>query len=143
MVVFRLVLKHRLLFISQKTSFKMALTLSQKLLTIFCQKVPNFVYFEPFDFVKISPACGPKTYQFRIVGISNSNIKCPIGKWIFVINLELKIFRAIVANAIIWSLKALPTLFDTRLDHMLVKFEQNRIVKNIQNFEFFERKPGF
>ena len=41
----------------------MASTLCQKWLTIFCQKAQNFVYFGPYDFVQISPACGPNTYQ--------------------------------------------------------------------------------
>ena len=30
---------------------------------LFCQKAQNFVYFEPYDFVQISRACGPNTYQ--------------------------------------------------------------------------------
>ena len=30
---------------------------------VFCQKAHNFAYFEPYDFVKISPACDPNTYQ--------------------------------------------------------------------------------
>merc|ERR1712240_255136 len=29
----------------------------------FCQKTQNFVYFGPYDFVQISPACGPNMYQ--------------------------------------------------------------------------------
>ena len=48
-----------------------------------------------------------------------------------------------LANANIGSLKSLPILFGTCLDHMLIKFEQNRMVRNIQSFEFFDRKPGF
>ena len=28
-----------------------------------CQKAQNLVYFVPCDFVQISPACGPNTYQ--------------------------------------------------------------------------------
>ena len=27
------------------------------------QKAKNFVYFGPYDFVQILPACGPNTYQ--------------------------------------------------------------------------------
>ena len=38
------------------------------------------------------------------------------------------------------SLKSLHTLFDKYLDHMLVKFEQNRMVRIIQNFELFDKK---
>ena len=30
---------------------------------MFGQKAQNFVYFGPYDFVQISPACGPNTYQ--------------------------------------------------------------------------------
>ena len=30
--------------------------------TRFCQKAQNFVQFGPYDFVQISPACGPNTY---------------------------------------------------------------------------------
>ena len=40
----------------------------------------------------------------------------------------------------IGSLKSLHTLFDKYLDHMLVKFEQNPVVRNIQNFELFGKK---
>ena len=35
---------------------------------------------------------------------------------------------------------SLHTLFDKYLDHMLVKFEQNRMVQTIQNFELFDKK---
>ena len=41
----------------------MSATLSQKWLTFSCQKAQNFVYFVPYDFVQISPASGPNTYQ--------------------------------------------------------------------------------
>ena len=33
-----------------------------------------------------------------------------------------------------------PTLFGKYLDHMLVKFEQNRMVQTIQNFDLFDKK---
>ena len=74
------------------------------------------------------------------VSISNGNIKCPIGKSIFAVNLTLKLFRATVSNADTGSLKSLHTLFDMYMNHMLVKFEQNRMVQNIQNFELFDKK---
>ena len=35
---------------------------------------------------------------------------------------------------------SLYTLFDKYLDHMLVKFEQNRMVRTIQNIELFDKK---
>ena len=40
-----------------------------------------------------------------------------------------------IADADIRSLKSLCTLFDDKyLDHILVKFEQNRMVRTVQNF---------
>ena len=45
-----------------------------------------------------------------------------------------------IADADIESLKSLHTLFDKYLDHMLVIFEQNRMVPTIQNFELFDKK---
>ena len=52
------------------------------------------------------------------VSISNGNIKCPIGKSIFAVNLPLKLFRATVANADIGSLKS----FHTFLKKMFVPY---------------------
>ena len=43
-------------------------------------------------------------------------------------------------DADIESLKSLRTLFDKYLDHMQITFEQNRMVRNIRNFEFFGKK---
>ena len=45
-----------------------------------------------------------------------------------------------IADTDIGSLKSLHTIFDKYLDHMLVKFEQNRMVQSIQNFELFDKK---
>ena len=45
-----------------------------------------------------------------------------------------------IADADIGSLKSLHTLFDKYLDHMLVEFEQNRMVQTIQNCEIFDIK---
>ena len=70
-------------------------------------------------------------------------MKYSIGKSIFAVNLSLKLFPATVANADIGSLKSLHTLFDKYLDHMLVKFEQNRMVQTTRNFELFGKKLGF
>ena len=38
------------------------------------------------------------------------------------------------------SLKSIHTLFDKYLDHMLVKFEQNRMLRNVQNVELFRQR---
>ena len=47
--------------------------------------------------------------QTSNVSISNGDIKCPIGKSIFAVNLPLKLFHATVANVDIGSLKSLQT----------------------------------
>ena len=52
-------------------------------------------------------------------------------------------FYVTIDNTAIGSLKSLHTLFVKYLDHMLVKFEQNHIVQNVQNFELFDKKPSF
>ena len=77
------------------------------------------------------------------VSLNNGSIKCPTGKSIFAVNLPLKLYRATAANADTGSLKFLHTLFDSYWDHMLAKFEANRIAQNVQNFEFFDKKTGF
>ena len=51
-----------------------------------------------------------------------------------------RMFHVTIADADIGSLKSLHTLFDKYLDHMLVKFEQNRMLRTIQNFELFDKK---
>ena len=58
----------------------------------------------------------------------NVKIDFPIGHFMFP-----------VTDANIWSLKSLYALFDKYLDHMLVKFEQNRMVWNIQNFKLLAK----
>ena len=57
----------------------------------------------------------------------------------------LFIFHLYVAQntffrATIESLKFLHTLFDKYWDHMLVKFEQNRMTWTVYNFELFDKK---
>ena len=44
------------------------------------------------------------------------------------------------SNTDIGSLMSLHTLFDKCLDHIVVKFEQNRMVQTLQNFELFDTK---
>ena len=74
------------------------------------KKLKIFVYFGPYDFVQIPPACGPNTYQimygetldFQCQHQQYGNIKYPIGKSIFAVHLLY-----IVANADIGSLKFL------------------------------------
>ena len=52
------------------------------------------------------------------------------NKSICAVNLPLKLFRPTVANSESGKLKAPHTLLDTYLDHMLAKFEPNRMVRN-------------
>ena len=75
------------------------------------------------------------------VSISNCNIKIPDRKINFVVNVLLKLFPVTVANADIESLKSLHTSFYKYLDHMLVKYEQNCMVRTTRNFELFDKKP--
>ena len=51
-----------------------------------------------------------------------------------------RVFYIIIAAADIGSLMSLHTFFGKYFDHMLVKFEQNRMVGTIQNFEVFHKK---
>ena len=53
-------------------------------------------------------------------------------------------FSFYVTIADVWILKSLYTLLDTYLDHMLVKFEENCMVRirTIQNFKLFGQKKN-
>ena len=50
------------------------------------------------------------------------------------------VFYITIAETDIRSLKSLHTLFDKYLDHVLVKYKQNRMFQTIQNFELFNKK---
>ena len=110
-------------------------------------KFCTLVIFAPYDLVQISAACGPylsnnvwRYFWTSNIWVSNGNIKCPIGKLIFAVNLPLQLFRVTVANFDTGSLKFFHTIFDTYLNHMLTKFEPNRMARNVQNFELFGKK---
>ena len=77
------------------------------------------------------------------VSISNGNMKCPIRKSIFTVNLPSKLFCATVANADIERVKSLHTFLKKCFYHMPVKFEQNRMVYTTRNFELFWQKTVF
>ena len=49
-------------------------------------------------------------------------------------------FTVTITDADIGSPKSFPTLFGKYLDHKLVKFEENRMVRHIQNFDLFGKK---
>ena len=52
----------------------------------------------------------------------------------------IKISPATIANAYNRSLKSLHRLFGKHLDHNLEKFQLNRMVQNMQNFELLDKK---
>ena len=49
-------------------------------------------------------------------------------------------FYVAIVDADMGSLKSFHTLFDKYLDHMLVKFEQNRMARSVQIFVLFDKK---
>ena len=73
------------------------------------------------------------------------NVKYPIGKSIFAVNLPLKLFRATVANfdleILILSIPSFKNV--CRPTTCSQKFEQNRMVQTTRNFELFDQKSGF
>ena len=58
----------------------------------------------------------------------------------FSAKIDFPTFYVTITGTDIGSLKSLHTLFDRYLDHMLVKFEQNRMIRNVQNFKLFGKK---
>ena len=101
-------------------------------------------------FVQIAPACGPNTYQ--IIYGETLDFECHYQQWQHKIpgrkinfwsKFAVKNFHATVANTDIRSLKSLHTFLKECLYHMLVKFEQNRMVQTTRNFELFDKKTGF
>ena len=49
------------------------------------------------------------------------------------------IFNITITDADIGNLKSLHTFFDTYLNHMLVKYEHNCMVRTIQNVELIDK----
>ena len=50
-------------YFSYRNVFQNGVNTLSKLLTIFCQKAQFSVWFGPYDFVQIAPACDLSTYQ--------------------------------------------------------------------------------
>ena len=61
----------------------------------------------------------------------------------FAVNLQLELFSATVENADTGRLKSLHTLFDTYFNHMLAKFKPNHMVRNVQNYDVFDKNSSF
>ena len=93
----------------------MASTPCQKFLTISCQKAQNFVWFGSYDFVQITPACGPNTSQIMYgektfnVSINNGNIKCSIGKQIW--HWNSSVLQLLMLTLEVWSLSIQSFMF--------------------------------
>ena len=62
------------------------------------------------------------------------------GKFTAKIDFLIGYYYVTIADADIGSLMSLHTLFDKYLDYMVLKLEQNRIVRTIQNCELFDQK---
>ena len=75
--------------------------------------------------------------------ISNGNIKYPIVKSIFAVNLPLKLSSTTVANSDIGNLKSFHALFDEYMERMLVKFERNCMVQTTRNLSFLTKNQEF
>ena len=103
----------------------------------FCPKPQIFVHFGPYDLVQIWPVCGLNTYliMFReTLEFQCQHLQCVArksfnGKFAAEIGFQIRHFMSFyvtITDPDIGSLKYLHTLFDKYLDHMLIKFEQNR-----------------
>ena len=57
----------------------MASTLCQKIVNHLCQKAQNLVWFGRCDFLRISPACVPNTYQ--IMYGETLDFQCQHQQW--------------------------------------------------------------
>ena len=53
-----------------------------------------------------------------------------------------RVFYVAITDSDIGSPKSLRTLFDKYLSHNMVKFEQNRMIENVQNFRLFAKKKS-
>ena len=128
---------------SQKNAFQNGINRFSKIFNHFRQEAQDFVYLFSYDFVQISPACGPNAYQIMerlqtsYDTVSNGNIKCPIEKSIFAVNLLLKLFRATIANADTGILLSIH--LNTYLFNMLAKFNQILRSKMYQILSFLTK----
>ena len=78
MVVFKLTVQHQTIISVTEMSTKMASTLCPKWY-IFVKKNSTICQFVPYDFVQISPACGPNTYQ--IMYGETLDFQCQHQQW--------------------------------------------------------------
>ena len=103
---------------SHRNVFQNGINTLSKMVNHFCQKAQNFVHVEPYDFVQISPAYGPNTYQ--IMYGKTLDFQCQYQQLLYkipdqkisnnqklkiTVNLPSKLFPTAVANADIGNLK--------------------------------------
>ena len=79
-------------------------------------------------------------FRLPMSGLATVAGKSFNGKFTAKIDFPIGVFYITIADADIGSLKSLHTLFDKYLDYMLVKFDQNRMVRTVQNFDLFDEK---
>ena len=115
------------MFQQQKRSFcKMASTLCKKN-QFFCQKSSKFWTFQTIRFDS----------NIVALAFATEARKSFNEKFTTKIDFSDRAFHLTVTDPDIGSLKSLKTLFDNYLDHILLQFEQNRMVWNIQTFGLF------
>ena len=105
-----------------------------------------FLHFGRYLF-QISPACGPCTYQIQIMYGETLDFQCQHlqrlhGKVLMANFLQKLSFRPDILyyHYWRWHQKSKISPYIKYLDDMLVKFEQNCIVKKLRNFELFWQK---
>ena len=121
----------------------MAPTLYQKWLKktpFFGQKAQNFVLFGPYDFVHNFTSIWWEKYFSYLMNVFTEFRLSVVLKGKFTEKKLILRLGITIADADIGSLKSLHILFDKYLNHMLVKFDQNRRVRITQNFKFFGRR---
>ena len=98
----------------------------------FNQKAQSLVHLGPYDLAQISSACGPNCvsnnvwidFTLPLVAFETVARERFNGKFTAKIDFPIEHFMLPNTDAEIGSLKSFHTLFDTYLDHMLVKFEK-------------------
>ena len=108
---------------------------------VYCQKSSKFcTFWTIYDLVRISPTCGPNTYQIMYGEILNFH--CQQERVVRANLLQKMIFPMGFLCYLNWcwywkSKISLHALFDKNMIHMLVQFKQNCMVRYIQNFKLF------
>ena len=143
-IVFELILWHQNSFFSHNKFPKMASILCKIWLTIFWQKAQFLFIVRTIQFcsklIRMWSKClTNNVWRDFLLPMSGSAMvinKCPIRKSIFAVNLELKFFRATIANAEIGSPKFLPTFLWMKLRYLYKPNLWTLIASSMQNSDF-------